>query len=296
MRYLFLLLLSCISLGLQAQDWIVVNTRDTIYCHILAINPTNILYKTVSSEPPVSIAKDLVLSYRQDEMEYYPAQINETEERKLLLKLDKKYRSRGFRFGFGAGYTYRLAKAPNGSSAAVQEHIKKVKSGFHIKVDAMYFFGRFFGLGAKYTYSNAKARTDKVNGYTPMGYPYYGEVSDNISIHFIGLHPTARFGKSNGPVRVLLGITAGYIAVENRTEVGFPFTLKGSTFGLSADLSMEFQLISQLYFSAGAELSMATINRYNYDDGRRQGVVTFNKNNADNLWRIDATGGLRFYL
>ncbi len=295
MRLSVLFVFCLVGLSASAQDWIVIKSGDTIYCHILSINETNIQYKTTSSEPPRSIAQEVVESYRKAELEYFPSHLLSDDDY-IKFKKGKTNRDKGLRLGFSLGYTYRLAKAPEGSSPVVQKHIKKLKSGFNLKLDAVYFFGKYFGLGAKYTYSNFRAKTDRVSGYTPYGYPFYGTTSDNINLHFIGLHPTARFGSSSGTARFLLGITMGYLAVSNRAEVGFPFTLKGKAFSLSADMSLEFKLISKLYLGIGVELAMATISKYNYDDGRRQGTLTFNRNNQDNLFRFDFNGGLRFYL
>ena len=171
-----------------------------------------------------------------------------------------------------------------------------MKSGFNLKADIMYFFGKYFGIGAKYTQTNFRAKTDRVSGYTPIGYPYYGTVSDNINLHFIGLHPTARFGSSDGGARFLLGITMGYLDLTNNSEVGYPFTLKGNAFCFSADISLEIKLVSRLYLGVGVELAGATIAKYDYDDGRRQGTLTFDRKNQDNLFRFDFNGGLRFHL
>jgi hypothetical protein len=295
MKWFGLLLLFYLSVNANAQDWIVIKSGDTIYCHILSVNEINIQYKTTSSEPPRSIAQEIVESYRRAELEYFPSRIlsdKDYTKLKKVLRIDKK----GLRFGFGLGYTYRLASAPEGSSPAIQEHIKKMKSGFNLKADVIYFFGKYFGLGAKYTYSNFRAETDRVSGYTPLGTPYFGTISDNIRLHFIGLHPTARFGSSNGAARFLLGITMGYLAVTNNSKVGFPFTLKGSAFCFSADMSLEIKLIPRLYIALGVELAGATISKYDYDDGFRQGTLTFDRKNQDNLFRFDFNGGLRFYL
>jgi hypothetical protein len=295
MKWFGLLLLCYLSVNANAQDWIVIKSGDTIYCHILSVNEINIQYKTTSSEPPRSIAQEIVESYRRAELEYFPSRIlsdKDYTKLKKVLRIDKK----GLRFGFGLGYTYRLASAPEGSSPAIQEHIKKMKSGFNLKADVIYFFGKYFGLGAKYTYSNFRAETDRFSGYTPLGTPYFGTISDNIRLHFIGLHPTARFGSSNGAARFLLGITMGYLAVTNNSKVGFPFTLKGSAFCFSADMSLEIKLIPRLYIALGVELAGATISKYDYDDGFRQGTLTFDRKNQDNLFRFDFNGGLRFYL
>jgi hypothetical protein len=295
MKWSIFILLCFVGLSANAQDWIVIKSGDTIYCHILSVNETNIQYKTTSSEPPRSVVQEIVESYRKAELEYFPSRIL-SEDNYLKLKKGKRNRDKGLRFGLGVGYTYRVAKAPEGSSAAVQEHIKKIKSGFNVKADILYFFGRYFGLGAKYTFSNFRAETDRVSGYTPLGAPYFGTVTDNISLHFIGLHPTARFGSSSGATRFLLGITIGYLAVKNLSEVGYPFTLEAGTFSLSADLSLEIKLIPRLYLSLGTELALAFISKYDYDDGFRQGTFTFSGNNQDNLIRVDFTGGIRFYL
>lgn len=295
MRLLIILLFSLAGFSATAQDWIVITSGDTIYCRILSVNESNIQYKTTSSEPPRAIAQELVESYRKAELEYYPAQILSDDNYVKLIK-GKTNRDKGLRLGLGLGYTYRLAKAPDGSSAAIQKHIKKIKSGFNMKIDAVYFFGRYFGLGAKYTYTNSKAKSERISGYTVYGSPFYGTASDNINLHFIGLHPTARFGSSSGSARFLVGLTAGYLAAINRAKVGHSFTLKGNTFCMSVDMSLEFKLTSKLYLGLGAEMAIATIAKYNYDDGRRQGVVNFNRNNQDNLARFDFNAGIRYYL
>ncbi|MDA9121168.1 hypothetical protein N9J52_03945 [Flavobacteriales bacterium] len=140
MKLLIFIPFCFIGLSANAQDWIVIKSGDTIYCHILSVNETNIQYKTTSSEPPKSIAREIVNSYRRAELEYFPSSYLLSDEDYMKLKKVTGTRDKGLRLGIGLGYTYRLAGAPEGSSPAVQEHIKKMKSGFNLKADVMYFF------------------------------------------------------------------------------------------------------------------------------------------------------------
>jgi len=125
MKWLIFIPFCFIGLSANAQDWIVIKSGDTIYCHILSVNETNIQYKTTSSEPPRSIAQEIVNSYRRAELEYFPSSYLLSDEDYMKLKKVTGTRDKGLRLGIGLGYTYRLAGAPEGSSPAVQEHIKR---------------------------------------------------------------------------------------------------------------------------------------------------------------------------
>ena len=64
-------------------------------------------------------------SYRRAELEYFPSSYLLSDEDYMKLKKVTGTRDKGLRLGIGLGYTYRLAGAPEGSSPAVQEHIKR---------------------------------------------------------------------------------------------------------------------------------------------------------------------------
>jgi|GEM_PF-1273014 len=298
MRVLPTIFVFLLGANVSAQDWILLKTNDTIYCKIISVDELSIVYKMISSEPESSVPRELVTMYHKAEFKLERVILpipNDIPPPPPIKGARAINREKGLELGLCAGYTYRLAGAPEGSSNKVKEHIRKLKSGFNIKAEAVYFFGRFFGLGAKYTFSHAHATTDDVSGYSINGWPYRGEAYDNINIHFVGIHPTSRVSTKNGSVRFLPGITFGYLAVLSRSNFDRSFKLSGGTFGFSVDLSLEFKVVDGLYLGIDADLAVGTIKKYKIDDGIRQGTLTYDSG-GDNLSRIDASGGFRYYF
>src|SRR5690606_4821938 len=51
------------------------------------------------------------------------------------------------------GWSYRLAKIYDGVSSNAKEHIKGLKSGYHIGADVSYSISEEVGLGLKYSFA-----------------------------------------------------------------------------------------------------------------------------------------------
>lgn len=222
---------------------------------------------------------------------------NVPEEMKLVRKNRRKWESsrgskmKGFKMGIGSGYSYLLAV--NDAPTQLRPYVEKLKSGFNIEANATYFFGRFFGLGVSYSLYHAENRLDNVYVFNGIsGNIGRGELSDNVNIHFIGLHPTARVPIAKGKAHFLGGVGVGYMQWYNNAVLLTPVTIKSETYGVLASLGFDIKIYASYYLGFAGELLVGNGNSVTYSDGYSSSTRAV----MIGMSHIDATIGLRYYL
>jgi hypothetical protein len=287
----FLISLFCISgLIVNAQDWIIKTSGDTIHCKIVEVDGLQITFLV----PPKR--KKHVLS--QTQIERYEITDKETllpdwaqEEPKLSSSSfpvdgnEKKDKSsnKGFRIGTVIGFSYLLAPVSDNTPSSLVKHTKKLKAGFNVKADVLYFLGSYFGMGPKYSLFKSHASTSSYPGFSAFTF------TNDLTLHLIGGHFTSRFSSKNKAFRFMGGISVGYARYQDKYANGFQSsTLTADAFGFSLDFDLDIRLYKSIYFGITLDFIDVSLSENSYGKGQN--------GEPNDLTRVDLSGGLRVYL
>ena len=303
-RFALVITIIFISTMLSAlgQDRLITTVGDTVYCKIERIDGQYLIF-TVDhdSQRERKIAFSLVDGYDRNYLKQPKDEAPEkpTPEKPAYEKPRSIYttqpsvsptrrsKKKGFMLGIAVGYSHRIAKISEGLPDELEKYIRKLKSGFALKIDAAYFFGRYFGLGAKYSMAYSGNRLSNISFQDQKGNIIVGDIADHISMHFMGLHLTSRGGPRSGNGHFLPGITLGYTAYQNKATVIDAFTLTSGTFSVGVDLVAEFKVGRGTYLGFGADYITGILNHYNYKDATPSDTITMEGDARDNLSRIE---------
>jgi hypothetical protein len=276
----------------------VTSAGDTIACKIETIEGSFLIFTQNGNETDrKKIAFDRVKSYEKDVQPSNRLFLEPVESYQFVNPpIKKKNLSKGFMLGFGLGYSYRLAKVSQNLPVELQEYIQKLKSGITVKVDAAYFFGRFFGIGAKYYLTHSQNRLENVLFELNGGGYQVGEVSDNINIHSFQFVVTSRVLNKTGKFHFLPALSAGYTAYQNNAVVLYPVKLSSGTFSMGVHLSTDFALTDNLFAMLGVDYTTGILSYYDAEYGTNRDRITLNGDNQDNLTRVELWGGVRYYF
>lgn len=284
---LFILILSGCSAVAFSQDLIVTTGGDSIHCAITKVKP-DFIYFTFRYDGEYRstlLPRSQVQYYREG---YY--QFAEVPKDKLVGAADFTR----FSFGIGGGFSYLTGRVSDNIPPDLRDYIKQLKSGYHINADFTFFIIEYLGVGAKY--SMFKTQND-VGIYVEdsSGQIITGMLEDDMTIHFVGPTFFTRGSFKEEKAHFLFGIGAGYLRYKNEAQFIDAFTLTSNTFGMSFDLGMDFRLASRLYMSVAFSYMIGTITQYEYDDGVIKETIKLNKDEYENISRLDLSVGLRFY-
>jgi len=188
-----------------------------------------------------------------------------------------------WRLAFNVGWSYRTPRIADGLDPVVREHIRKLKTGFAITLDASYFFTEMFGAGFKYDMFKSSNSTPILDG--------------NINLNFIGPAFAMRFYNHTKTNCWFMDYGIGYMGYrENMSVPGTTISMKGNTAGFVMDIGYDFALSKN--WSAGIQLSLLS-GMLSEMDITTNGVtekVTLEKGQFEGLHRLNISVGLRCNL
>lgn len=200
-----------------------------------------------------------------------------------------------FRFTLSGGYSYRLGKIPENFPAETKSYMRKLKSGFNVSADALYYFNETFGAGAKY--SRFQRNHSDVTTINYGGGTMRTNVADNISINFIAATFATRvfnFKKTNS---FHANLSVGYLGYKDK---GFVYrdhmTLTGGTVGFGWDMGYDIRISRKL--SAGAQASLITgkLSSVTREDASGRSTITLKDDQKENLSHVNLSLGLRLNI
>ncbi|MCF8464419.1 MAG: hypothetical protein K9G41_06245 [Flavobacteriales bacterium] len=301
-RALVLLVLSMLGTAILSQsfgqDRLITTAGDTIYCKIESTDDQYIIFtQNGNVKETGKIAFYLVSDYKKN---FDPNRMIVFESTKPVgsahLPIKQIGKRKGIMVGLGIGFVYRLAKVDEGLPEELKKYLNKLKAGYGLRLEADYFFGRNFGLGAKYSLSYAQSKLENVIFELPNGSYNEGSLSDKIQIHSLGLHLTSRLGNKSDQFHFLPGLSIGYSFYQDNGVALYPIKITGGTFSIGAHLSMDFALTEHLYSCLGIDFTSGVLRYYDveYDNHRQR--VTLPAESHENLARFIFWGGLRYYF
>ncbi|WP_181307350.1 hypothetical protein [Rufibacter sp. XAAS-G3-1] len=287
-KLLLLLFLTIAGYQLQAQDLIVTQEGDSLNCKISKIAKDRIYFTFVHKD---EVRKTLLLKslVKQYQYNYYATSAIPEDHKALYTQAYPRFRG-----GVSGGWSYRTASVAEGLDAAVKDYIQDLKKGYNLSADAAYYFSEQMGAGLRYSSYRASNEIENVSATRPDGTQVYGKMSDDITIHFIGPYFSSRMLNANKLNALLFNVGLGYLGYQDNAVLIDKFTIKGSTFGFSADIGYDMKISKNLGLGLQLSLVSGVLKEYEVSDGRSTQTVTLDEDSYENLARIDLSIGLRF--
>ena len=204
-----------------------------------------------------------------------------------------KVKDSKFYVSFAIGPSFRLGKIPNDYSSDIKNYLQALKSGIAYDFNLVYLINKKSGIGLKLNMYQSKGSIGPVDVIAPNGEEFYGRISDNIKIYFIG--PSYTIISSKNKDFFSSNFALGYIGYVNDAEILDSYKIKGSSFGITTDIAYLFGLNDN--FQIGPKVSLIQGNIFKFEitgpNGFRE-TLKLDKNNTESLLRIDLSVALRY--
>lgn len=279
-------LLALMANSICAQDLIVTNDGDSINCKITNVKPDNI-YFTFKHKDEIRNTLLPKKSVKNYQFEYYQT----SEVPKVKSQGYGSYQH--FRIALNAGYSYLTAKVAESVPSDFKSYIKGLKSGYHFGGDLAYYFNEPLGVGIKYYIFKSSNRMDNIF-VDDLDDRRYGIMSDDLTISFIGPTFSTRLLNENKNNALLMNLSLGYMGYSNDKVIVDKYKMTGSTLGLSLDIGYDIGLSENLALGFQVSLLTGVLSKYDWNDGTTTQTIKLEKDEYENLNRIDLSIGLRF--
>jgi hypothetical protein len=286
----FIIGLLIYSVNPYAQDLIVTNKGDSINCKITR-QKGDYIYFTFKYEN--KDVRHTLLDKNQ--LKYFQYNYFNTP---VLGKGDLKVPIKYSRLHIGAfgGYSYRIAKISSDVPDDFQNYARKLKSGYCVGAGLFYYISEIVGFGLDYSLFRSKNQMDNIVVTYNYGITKVGKMSDDISIHYIGPSFSIRLMSKKETSHYLMGMGLGYQALENKSVLIDPFTITGNALGLKIDVGFEHNFNKYFAFDFALTMRTGTLTEISIDDGIRKETYKLDKDQYDNLSRIELTFGLKLTI
>lgn len=235
-----------------------------------------------------------------DVPDYVPNNENKPEDEESEYTLDEHglpvLKPQGFprlKIYLGPGYNFRTATVLQTNNAIMDSHLDNLTSGPNVSAGFTYHLSSSYGFGLRYAgawYSNTidnVAFYDEYNKY--MG---TGKLSDNIRVDFYALVFSSRHIFQEIPASIYLAASMGMANYHDDAVYLTSMEIKGSTFGSSLDLGMNYLLDRN--WGIGFELSyFSAVISTMYVDGQQ---VLLSNDIAEGLHRIQMMAFVSYNL
>ena len=200
-----------------------------------------------------------------------------------------------FRITVNGGYSYRLGKVSSQYTGEAKDYMKKLKSGFNIGADAMYYFKERMGVGLKY--SRFQATNSAVIPVMTGSGQMRTTVGDNISINFFAATFGTRIFNAAETNAFYANVALGYLGFRDKGWVYLDkLLLTGGSLGIGWDIGYDFRITRRL--SAGAQLSLISgqMTSFVKQDTNGSETITLTDEQKENLSHLNLSAGLRLNL
>jgi len=281
-----------------SQDKIITVNNDTINCKISKISRNTIFFEltTGSVKSTGELPLRSVLNYTVS------AQTPSAE-----LKVSYTNPFQRFRFGINCGPGYLLASSKEAedymtsqgmASDKARSYYRNLRWGLNANSDLTFLITPYLGAGIKYRFFNT---ANSVEGFfDPQDgvHLIYTTYQEEIYVNFIGamLYSEQFMGSGKS---YKLNSTGSFGLATYRNEAGYLngyYLLTGKNF--VTDVSVGFEYFINSWVSAGADLSafFGSIRKMKITDGSTTTTVDLDKDNYENLIRLDLSIGVRLYF
>ena len=182
------------------------------------------------------------------------------------------------RLALHGGYSYQVAKISDEVPAEDREHVKKLKSGYHLGADFSYFITETSGINMKYNYFNSSHEIINI-------------IKNEISIDFIGPGYALRLQNYSKTNALFMCMSIGYMGYTNKR---YGEQIKGNTFGTALDIGYDIGIAKNVALGLQFSMLSGSLKEFKITRNGHTETVELEKGQYEGLGRIDLTIGLRF--
>lgn len=302
-RLFFISIFIAVNLTVTAQDYIVINGKDTIQCKIKEITSTQIHFTVLQNNIPIesTLPMSIVNSYyynnsTDDKPKINIEQKNEvtTTEMYVNTKQTKKNvpsEYKRFRINAEIGSGYLVAETPANAPQEIKDYFEQLKSGTHYSFGGSYFIKRSFGLGAKASLFYTQNQMS-ISLYDANGNIINGLMKDDISITYFGAYAVGRAFAKNGVSGFYFELGFGKTNYENRAVFIDNYTILGSKVGIDFTLDYDIKLGNSLALGLGINYNIAVLEEITVNGQK----YSLKSDEQENISRVNMMIGLRYLI
>ena len=162
------------------------------------------------------------------------------------------------RLAFDLEYGCRIGKLSDELSDQLKDYTKKLRAGFTLNAKGSVYLDQNWGIGLKYSFNKTKNSKNTVSLHSTTGYSGRYDISDEISIHYVGPSFHFRSISLNKKSTFICAVSAGYVGYKNLSKIGqyYNSTIIGQTAGFSFGIFYD-HTVSQ-HVAIGIELALLT--------------------------------------
>ncbi|MCF8303792.1 MAG: hypothetical protein K9I94_11000 [Bacteroidales bacterium] len=277
------------SLSSFSQDLVVTNQGDSINCDIKEIKFDYFYFTYTTNGVPqdTSLPAGKVSFYKY---KYY----GKVKKEKTRVNDPEVEKSKVLRFALEGGYSQRLAKISEGISGEMKQYIRQLKSGYHIGGQISYYITSEIALGARASLFQSSNRVDNVYIEDTQGNRRYGEMSDEISIIYLGPSFLATIpNKHHSPNAFTACFSLGYIGYYDRGMMIYPVDINGNTIGLTYEIGYDIKIDKNFMLGLNASVIAGILTKYDLRYGTATQTVELEEDQYEGLTRLDFSIGIR---
>jgi hypothetical protein len=296
------LLFAILLIGLlpkgYSQDKIITMNNDTIDCKINRISHNTIFFD-VTTRGVITSGK-LTLN----NVSNYIISVKTTPEVPKSVNTNSFER---LRFGTNGGLGYLVSSSKAAEEDMVSQgftpenaksYYRDLKSGLYANADLIWMITPDYGAGIKYKFFDTSARTEGFVDPQDGVNLYYTTYKEHIYVNYLGAEILfQQFVGNQKSFKLNSGYSIGLASYRNEAEYlnGY-YLLTGKNIGMDIGLGLEYYLTR--YLSVGADLSVfySSIHKMKVTDGSNTTTINLEKDNYENLTRLNLSLGLRVYL
>lgn len=289
----------CLAFTAYSQDKIITITNDTVNCKITRISRNTIYFDILTGS--VRTAGSLPLS----------KVINYTVSAGVVTPDKPKYSSTNtferIKLGINGGVGYMLASSEKAEEALTgqgfdavkaKSYYRDLKTGWTANADLTFMITPDIGTGFKYKFfytdGNTEGYIDPQDGVHLL-YINYGE---RIFVNYYAPQVYYQtYLNAAETYRMTTTYSFGLTTYRNEAEYLSDYLLlTGKNFGTDASINLEYYITDNL--SLGAELSAfySMLRKVKITDGSNSQTIDLDKEDYENLSRLELSIGIRFYL
>lgn len=285
-----------VAICVKAQDRIITLQNDTINCKISKVNSSNIFFTIITGNVLTKgkIERERVLSYYSG---------NTAVENDLGFSIPEPSR---WRLGLSGGFNYLTASSSKAETALIQQGIKKsdaesyyknLKPGISGGADLHYMVTKMYGIGLIYKFYQNNSEIESFFDPQDGANLIFGQMNEKIYVNYAGLSfYSEQFMKANPRLKLSSYYSMGMAFYRNEAiVVNSPFLLTGKSFATNLDLGLEYFVFPRI--SAGINVSyfLSSLKKITLNDGNSTTVQELEKENYENISRLDLSVGIRIY-
>lgn len=227
----------------------------------------------------------------------HPGKDSDKQNTKIVMPEAAVANTPKWRLAAFAGYGYRTAKIGENVPGVLKQYIKNLKSGYNFGGEAAYFFKPNLGIGAKYSGFKSSESMDDITATGENGQQQTGSIEDNHTIHFAAPAFYSRILSKDGKFAFLTNVSLGYLDFRNNTTVFEEnFIISGGTLGIGVGAGLDVMLTKNIGLGADLSFLGGTLKKIKLDRATGEETVELDKEQYENLGRLDFSAGIRWIL